>query len=531
MLGVPPTAPEVAERCGPGWRALQPEKVAAISAAGGEPCAWQRCAMTASACSAPARSRSRGLSARLRARCGRATCSPRCRAPAPTAAASSPMRVAAGAVAVLGDAAVPSPPPVPALVAERAARGPGACRRPVLRPRSRETVVGRHRHQRQELDRRVHPPALGRPRPARRPASARSGCRPRTRRAKAASPRRTRSPCTGSRPNSRREGVEHLAIEASSHGLDQHRVDGLRLAAAAFTNLSRDHFDYHGSAGRLLRRQAAAVRASCCRRAPPPCSTRTSPEFADLAGLAGRRGLRVLDYGVRGRRAAAARAHARPPTGRSSRSRCWAGGMRFAMPLVGALPGAQPAGGRWASCSAPAATRRRRAAAARPACARRPAGCSSWRAIPAGAAAFVDYAHKPEALAKALEALRPHTGGRLVVVFGCGGDRDAGKRPLMGEIAARLADAVDRHRRQPAHARTRPRSARAVLAAAPGARRDRRPGGGDPARVRGAAARATRCSSPARATRPTRSSATASLPFDDAEVLRDAARAAGGERA
>ena len=86
----------------------------------------------------------------------------------------------------------------------------------------------------------------------------------------------------------------------------------------------------------------------------------------------------------------------------------------------------------------------------------------------AGAPAFVDYAHKPEALAKALEALRPHCEGRLVVVFGCGGDRDPGKRPIMGEIAARLADLVlvtdDNPRTEdPATIRA------AVLAAAPGA--------------------------------------------------------------
>ena len=145
---------------------------------------------------------------------------------------------------------------------------------------------------------------------------------------------------------------------------------------------------------------------------------------------------------------------------------------------------------------------------------------------PSGAAAFVDYAHKPEALAKALEALRPHTDGRLVVVFGCGGDRDAGKRPLMGEIAARLADEV-------------------VVT-------DDNPRTEDPGAIRAPCSPPPR--PPARSATGARRSATAFaalragdtllvagkghetyqivgdriLPFDDAEVLREAARAAGG---
>ena len=148
---------------------------------------------------------------------------------------------------------------------------------------------------------------------------------------------------------------------------------------------------------------------------------------------------------------------------------------------------------------------------------------------PSGAPAFVDYAHKPEALAKALEALRPHTRARLVVVFGCGGDRDAGKRPLMGEIAARLADVVvvtdDNPRTEDAAAiRT------AVLAGAPGAVEigDREAairsafgglGEGDTLLVAGKGHETYQIVGDR------------TLPFDDAEVLRDAARLAGGTAA
>ena len=129
-----------------------------------------------------------------------------------------------------------------------------------------------------------------------------------------------------------------------------------------------------------------------------------------------------------------------------------------------------------------------------------------------GAPVFVDYAHKPDALEKALAALRPFVAGRLVVVFGCGGDRDPGKRPMMGEIAARAADVVivtdDNPRSEnPAAIRA------AILAAAPGALRDRRPRARRSARACGCCSRATRWSSPARVTKPARSWANACCRF------------------
>jgi UDP-N-acetylmuramoyl-L-alanyl-D-glutamate--2,6-diaminopimelate ligase len=317
-------------------------------------------------------------------------------------------------------------------------------------------------------------------------------------------------------------GIEHLAIEASSHGLDQHRLDGLLLAAAAFTNLSRDHFDYHGSVGAYY----GAKRRLFAELLPGGAVAVLNadiPEFPDLAGLAVDRGLSILDYGTAAR---ALRLVRRTPTadGMDLELELQGRGHRFAIGLVGAFQaynllaavGLVLAGGAAVEAVLPLL------ASLRP-----PPGRMQVVARHAsGAATFVDYAHKPEALAKALEALRPHTAGRLVVVFGCGGDRDAGKRPLMGEIAARLADEVvvtdDNPRSEPPAAiRTQ------VLAAAPGALEI-----GD----RGEAIRSAFAGLHAGDTLLVAGKGHETyqivgsevLHFDDAEVLREAARSAGG---
>ncbi len=317
-------------------------------------------------------------------------------------------------------------------------------------------------------------------------------------------------------------GIQHLALEASSHGLDQHRVDGLRISAAAFTNLSRDHFDYHGSSTAYY---AAKRRLFAELLAPTGTAVLNAdaPEFADLAGLAADRKLSVLDYGER---AQALRLVRRTPTADGMDLEVELLGRRygFSIELVGsfqasnllAAAGLVLASGATVDALAPL--------------------LSGLRAPPgrmqlvarhrSGAAAFVDYAHKPEALAKALEALRPHTPGRLVVVFGCGGDRDAGKRPLMGEIASRLADGVvvtdDNPRTEdPGAIRD------AVLAAAPSAREIG--GRGEAIRAAFADLRAGDTLLVAGKGHETYQIVGAqALPFDDAEVLRDAARADRG---
>ena len=186
-------------------------------------------------------------------------------------------------------------------------------------------------------------------------------------------------------------------------------------------------------------RPSAGCSASCCPRGHGSPERRRA-RVRDLAGLAAIGAF--ADFRLRHGRASAA---ARAPVRRRPRARAGGRTLRPAPCASRAarrrIPGPQPAGRRRARARYRRRHRGGAAAAGRP-CGRRPGACSSSALHPTGAPAFVDYAHKPDALAKALEALRPHTTGRLVVVFGCGGDRDAGKRPLMGEIAARLADRV-----------------------------------------------------------------------------------------
>jgi UDP-N-acetylmuramoyl-L-alanyl-D-glutamate--2,6-diaminopimelate ligase len=259
-------------------------------------------------------------------------------------------------------------------------------------------------------------------------------------------------------------GVEHLALEASSHGLDQRRLDGVRILAAAFTNLSRDHFDYHGSFEKYL---AAKRRLFSDLLAPEGTAVLNAdqPESAGIAELCRERGIAVLDYGAKARRL---RLVARRPEAGGQRLELAVDGRAHAVrtPLVGAFQAANllAALGLVVATGAEAG-----AATALLEGLEGAAGRLERIAVhPSGAPVYVDYAHKPDALAQVLDALRPHATGRLVVVFGCGGDRDPGKRPLMGEIAADKADLVfvtDDNPRSEEPAAIR----RAIMVACPGA--------------------------------------------------------------
>jgi len=233
------------------------------------------------------------------------------------------------------------------------------------------------------------------------------------------------------------EGVTDLALEASSHGLDQHRLDGVRVSAGAFTNLSRDHLDYHPTMEAYLTAKlrlfsdliapggAAVINVDDCYSA----KVRDAAEARGLKVLtvgAGGEGIRLVDGVIDGFGQIVVLAHA----GREYRIR---------LPLVGAFQvhnAAVAAGLAIATGAEPAAVfaalEKLQGAKGRLELA------GTFRSAPV----FVDYAHKPDALQKALEALRPYTRGRLTVVFGCGGDRDAGKRPIMGKIAVENADHV-----------------------------------------------------------------------------------------
>ena len=260
-----------------------------------------------------------------------------------------------------------------------------------------------------------------------------------------------------------REGVTHLAIEASSHGLDQYRLDGLRIAAAAFTNLSRDHLDYHPTIEAYL-----AAKLRLFQELLEPGHTAVidvdHEHSAVVVAAAKKRGLRILTVGRNGegiRLAAAA------VDGFAQRLRLVHAGKEFQvrLPLVGEFQienALVAAGLAIATGGDPAAVF---AALERLVGAK---GRLELAGLKTGAPIFIDYAHKPDALAKALEALRPAASAKLVVVLGAGGDRDRGKRPLMGEVAAAKADRVivtdDNPRsEEPAAIRA------AILAAAPGA--------------------------------------------------------------
>jgi UDP-N-acetylmuramoyl-L-alanyl-D-glutamate--2,6-diaminopimelate ligase len=224
-------------------------------------------------------------------------------------------------------------------------------------------------------------------------------------------------------------GVTHVAMETSSHSLDQGRLDGLAFAAGIFTNLTRDHLDYHGTMEAYL---AAKLR---------------------LDGLLGPEGVQVVNADdpawhalPRGRRRLSFAIHGAADV-RVTQLFQDHGGSRFVLetprgrgevhlPLLGEfnVANALAAAGAGVALGLPAAV-----VAARLSAAPQVPGRME-RLADAPAVVLRDYAHTPDALARALGALRPLTPGRLIVVFGCGGDRDRGKRPVMGRLAATLSD-------------------------------------------------------------------------------------------
>jgi len=259
------------------------------------------------------------------------------------------------------------------------------------------------------------------------------------------------------------DGVTHLAIEASSHGLDQHRLDGVRVTAGAFTNITRDHLDYHPSFEHYL--QAKLGLFDRLLAPGSPAVIYEDHERAEVFVAAAKaRGLRVLTVGRKGE---SIRLIETAIDGFAQRLRLEREGRDFSLrlPLVGAfqVENALVAAGLAIATGSDAS--RVFAALEHLQGAKGRLELVGQRH---GAPIFVDYAHKPDAVAKALAALRPYVHNRLVVIIGAGGDRDPGKRPMMGAIAAELADRVivtdDNPRSEnPAAIRA------AILGAAPGA--------------------------------------------------------------
>jgi UDP-N-acetylmuramoyl-L-alanyl-D-glutamate--2,6-diaminopimelate ligase len=238
------------------------------------------------------------------------------------------------------------------------------------------------------------------------------------------------------------DGITHLAIEASSHGLDQHRLDGLRVGVASFTNISRDHLDYHGTPEAYLHAKLILFRDLVAGDGAAVIAM-DHVAAAEVADAARARGLRVIEIGrqVQDGAGQGIRLAGAAIDGFSQALTVVHGGREYhaRLPLVGAfqVENALVAAGQViAGGGDPAAV----FAALQDLAGAR--GRLELVGHKAGAPIFVDYAHKPDALANALDALRPYVKRRLVVVFGCGGDRDTGKRPIMGAIAADKADTV-----------------------------------------------------------------------------------------
>ncbi len=236
----------------------------------------------------------------------------------------------------------------------------------------------------------------------------------------------------------KRMGISHVAYEASSHGLDQYRAEGVPLAAAAFTNFSRDHLDYHPDMDsyfeakmRLFDEVTEPGRAAVV--------WTDDAKSDEVIERTKRRGLEVLTVGRKGKTIRLAE-QVPTPLGQTLQIEHDGKPHRLALPLIGAYQASNvltaaalvlATGGEWNAIFsamgrvAPVRGRLERAVISR-----------------AGAPVYVDYAHTPDALEAAINALRPHVEGKLITVFGAGGDRDQGKRAPMGEVAARLSDVV-----------------------------------------------------------------------------------------
>jgi UDP-N-acetylmuramoyl-L-alanyl-D-glutamate--2,6-diaminopimelate ligase len=234
------------------------------------------------------------------------------------------------------------------------------------------------------------------------------------------------------------DGIDYLALEASSHGLDQYRLDGADIAAVGFTNITPDHRDYHPTFEHYLNAKLRLFRDLARDGAAAVVNADTEQSQTFIAAAA-ERGLRLITVGEHG---GGLKLLSRDPSLDGQKLEIQYAGKtyRIALPLAGAFQASNAlvAAGLAIGLGEPAdgvftALEHLKGA---------PGRLEKVAVAAHGAPVFVDYAHTPDGLENVLAALRPHTRRKLVVVFGCGGDRDKAKRPQMGEIAARLADFV-----------------------------------------------------------------------------------------
>jgi UDP-N-acetylmuramoyl-L-alanyl-D-glutamate--2,6-diaminopimelate ligase len=235
-----------------------------------------------------------------------------------------------------------------------------------------------------------------------------------------------------------RMGTTHVAYEASSHGLDQHRCEGVPLAAAAFTNFSRDHLDYHETMDSYFEAKMRLFDELLPPGKPAVIWT-DDPKSEEVIERCAQRGHKVMTVGRSGE-TIRLRDHNATPLGQSLLLEHEDRSLKLSLPLIGAYQAANVlvAGGLAMATGigfdrvfsamqrvSPVRGRLERAVISR-----------------AGVPVYIDYAHTPDALEAAIGALRPHVEGRLITVFGAGGDRDQGKRPQMGAVATRMSDVV-----------------------------------------------------------------------------------------
>jgi UDP-N-acetylmuramoyl-L-alanyl-D-glutamate--2,6-diaminopimelate ligase len=235
-----------------------------------------------------------------------------------------------------------------------------------------------------------------------------------------------------------RAGIAHAAMEASSHGIEQRRLDGVRLSAAAFTTFTRDHLDYHRTMAAYLAAKLRLFEALLPEGAPVVAHTALPDEaLAALRAVAERRRLTLLTVGPGGDSIDVMRAEARAD-GTAMTLRHAGRVQTLALPLVGfQADNAITAAALAIATGAPAED----VLALLPRLVGVRGRVERVAVLPNGAAVYVDYAHTPDAIATVLRALRPHATGRITIVFGAGGDRDPGKRAPMGAAAA-AADRV-----------------------------------------------------------------------------------------
>jgi UDP-N-acetylmuramoyl-L-alanyl-D-glutamate--2,6-diaminopimelate ligase len=232
-------------------------------------------------------------------------------------------------------------------------------------------------------------------------------------------------------------GIDHVAMEASSQGLDQRRVDGLRFAATAFTNLTQDHLEYHGGMDNYREAKLRLFRELLVENGAAVVNC-DDPEHLPFLFAALDRGVRVLTVGKEGAFFEVGEI-ANDGYGQRVSGRLVGEPVTFRLPLTGAFQ-ANNALVALALAMSTGAPRDKALAALESL--RGAKGRLELVGQVADSAIFVDYAHSPDALKNALLSLRPYANGRLTVVFGCGGDRDRAKRPVMGRIATQLADRV-----------------------------------------------------------------------------------------